>query len=155
MTKTNAARILDRLRITYEILEYTIESEELGANHVARELGIPLEQVFKTLVVKGERTGLIVCCIPGHKELNLKKVATITNNKKVELVPSQEVLKLTGYLRGGCSPLGMKKHYPTFLDQSAFEHGWIVISGGLRGVQLRLGPDDLLKASLGQKEDLT
>lgn len=155
MKKTNAARILDGLNIPYDILEYKVDQKDLSAEHVATELDIALEQVFKTLVVNGERGGIAVCCIPGDEELDLKKVAIITKNKKVELVPSKEIPKLTGYLRGGCSPLGMKKHYPSFLHKAALKHEFIVISAGLRGVQLKLKPEDLVVAINGEVEDLT
>ena len=147
MKKTNAARILDSLGIKYEILEYTVNEEDLSAEHVASELGLPLGQVFKTMVLRGDKGGVFVCCVPGSGELDLKGVARLTGNKKVDLVPMKEILGLTGYVRGGCSPLGMKKHYPTFVDSSALEYDSIVVSAGVRGAQLKLAPTDLVTAS--------
>lgn len=154
MKKTNAARLLDGLGIEYEFLEYEVDEEDLSAEHVAQELRLPVEQVFKTLVVRGDRQGIVICCIPGNGELNLKKVAMVTGNKRVELVPSKELLGLTGYLRGGCSPVGMKKRYPTLLDRSALEYDSIVVSAGVRGAQLKLAPTDLVKATTATIEEL-
>ena len=154
MKKTNAARQLDRLGINYELLEYDVDEEDLGADHVATELGIPVNQVFKTIVLRGDKNGVFVCCIPGNGELNLKTVARLTGNKKAELVPTKEILSLTGYVRGGCSPLAMKKQYPTLLDSSAFEHDYIVVSAGLRGAQIKLVPGDLVAASNASVEEL-
>ena len=154
MKKTNAARLLDGLGIEYEFLEYEVDEEDLSAEHVAQELELPVEQVFKTLVVRGDRQGIVICCIPGNGELNLKKVAMVTGNKRVELVPSKEILGLTGYLRGGCSPVGMKKRYPTLLDRSALEYDSIVVSAGVRGAQLKLAPSDLGKATTATIEEL-
>jgi len=144
--KTNAARILDRLNIPYEILTYEVDENDLSAEHVASVTGQPLEQTFKTLVAKGDKTGVLVACIPGGASLDLKKLAAVSENKKVDLVPLKDVLGLTGYLRGGCSPLGMKKLYPTFLDDSALQYSSIMVSAGLRGCQLVLSPQDLIKA---------
>ena len=154
MKKTNAARQLDRLGINYELLEYDVDEEDLGADHVATELGIPVIQVFKTIILRGDKNGVFVCCIPGNGELNLKTVARLTGNKKAELVPTKEILSLTGYVRGGCSPLAMKKQYPTLLDSSAFEHDYIVVSAGLRGAQIKLVPGDLVAASNASVEEL-
>ena len=154
MKKTNAARLLDRIGVNYELLEYQVDEEELGAEHVALELAVPLEQVFKTMVLRGDRGGVVVCCIPGDGELDLKGVARLTGNKKIDLIPTKEILSLTGYVRGGCSPLGMKRQYPTFLDFSALNHDYIVVSAGLRGVQLRLTPQDLVAASKASVERL-
>ena len=154
MKKTNAARQLDRLGINYELLEYDVDEEDLGADLVATELGIPVIQVFKTIVLRGDKNGVFVCCIPGNGELNLKTVARLTGNKKAELVPTKEILSLTGYVRGGCSPLAMKKQYPTLLDSSAFEHDYIVVSAGLRGAQIKLVPGDLVAASNASVEEL-
>ncbi len=153
--KTNAARLLDSLGITYELLEYHVDEEDLSAEHVALELNLPAEQVFKTMVLRGERSGVFVCCIPGSEELNLKGVARITANKKVDLVSTKEIVGLTGYVRGGCSPLAMKKQYPTFLDASALSFDFIVVSAGVRGGQIRLAPQDLIIASKATIEELT
>ena len=155
MSKTNAARLLDRLDISYELLEYEVDEEDLSADHVATALGIPLNQVFKTIVLRGDKEGVFVCCIPGDTELNLKSVARLTGNKKVDLVPTKDVLSLTGYVRGGCSPLAMKKQYSTFLDISALDHDFIVVSAGSRGAQLKLAPQDLVTASKAAVEELT
>ena len=155
MKKTNAARLLDRSAISYEVLEYQVDEDNLGAEHVATALGIPLVQVFKTIVLRGDKDGIFVCCIPGDSELDLKSVARLTENKKLDLVPTKEILSLTGYVRGGCSPLAMKKQYPTFLDASALDHEFIVVSAGLRGVQLKLAPQDLVKASKATVEEVS
>jgi len=155
MKKTNAARLLDSLKIPYELLEYTVDEEDLSAEHVAAELQLPIEQVFKTIVLRGDKTGVFVCCIPGCGELNLKGVARLTGNKKVDLVPMKEILGLTGYIRGGCSPLAMKKNYPTYLDASALDFEFIVVSAGVRGAQLKLSPQDLAVASKASIGELT
>ncbi|NLL43721.1 MAG: Cys-tRNA(Pro) deacylase [Firmicutes bacterium] len=153
MKKTNAARLLERLGIEYQLLEYRVDEQDLSAEHVARELGLPSKQVFKTMVLRGDKGGVFVCCIPGNGELDLKRVAQLTGNKKVELVPMKEIFGLTGYVRGGCSPLAMKKQYPTFLDSRALDFDFIVVSAGVRGAQLGLAPKDLvtaLRAELGE-----
>lgn len=155
MKKTNAARLLDRLGIEYEVLEYEVDEEDLSAGHVASELKLPVEQVFKTMVLRSDKGAVCVCCIPGHGELDLKRVARLIDNKKVDLIPMKEILNLTGYVRGGCSPLAMKKQYPTFLDASALDYPYIVVSAGLRGAQLKLAPQDLVKASQARVDRLT
>lgn len=154
MKKTNAARLLDRLGIDYELLEYRVDEQDLSAEHVAQELDLPAEQVFKTIVLRGDKTGVFVCCIPGNGELDLKGAAHVTGNKKVELVPLKEILALTGYVRGGCSPLAMKKQYPTFLDSRALDFDFIVVSAGVRGLQLKLAPHDLAAASRAKVGEL-
>ncbi len=154
MKKTNAARLLDRLGIDYELLEYRVDEQDLSAEHVAQELDLPAEQVFKTIVLRGDKTGVFVCCIPGNGELDLKGAARVTGNKKVELVPLKEILALTGYVRGGCSPLAMKKQYPTFLDSRALDFDFIVVSAGVRGLQLKLAPHDLAAASRAKVGDV-
>ncbi|MDI9484020.1 MAG: Cys-tRNA(Pro) deacylase [Bacillota bacterium] len=154
MKKTNAARLLDRLGIDYELLEYRVDEQDLSAEHVAQELDLPAEQVFKTIVLRGDKTGVFVCCIPGNGELDLKGAARVTGNKKVELVPLKEILALTGYVRGGCSPLAMKKQYPTFLDSRALDFDFIVVSAGVRGLQLKLAPHDLAAASRAKVGEL-
>ena len=138
--KTNAARLLDELGIGYELHEAPYDEADLSATAMARSLGVPVEEVFKTLVVRGDKTGVLEVCVPGAAELNLKHV---------EMVPLKEVQPLTGYIRGGCSPLAGKKHYPVFVDESAILHERIYVSAGHRGVQLRLAPDDLLRAVEG------
>ena len=118
MKKTNAARILDRLKISYELKEYPVDLDDLSAVNVAQKVGMPVEMVFKTLVVRGDKTGVLMACIPGNEELHLKQLAAVSGNKKVEMVHLREVLGLTGYVRGGCSPLGAKKEYPVYLETS-------------------------------------
>lgn len=146
LKKTNAARILDKLKITYELIAYPVDEDDLSAVHVAQLTGIPVEQLFKTIVLRGDKTGLFVCVVPGDEEVNLKQAASLSSNKKVEPVSVKELLPLTGYIRGGCSPIGMKKPYPTFLHISALNFPLIYISAGERGLQLRLSPDDLQQA---------
>ncbi len=145
MKKTNAARFLDSLRIDYKLLEYEIDESDLSAESVAKKVGLPLEQVFKTLVARGDKTGVLMACIPGNAELDLKAMATVSGNKKVEMVPMKEIQQLTGYIRGGVSPIGTKKHYPIFLDESAMRFPSISISAGVRGSQIFISPDDLIK----------
>lgn len=149
--KTNAARKLDSAKISYELIEYKVDEEHLDAIHVAKEVGLPPEQVFKTLCVRGDKTGVIFAVIKGNGELNLKALAKASGNKKTELVHLKEVLPLTGYIRGGCSPIGAKKDYPVFLDESAFSWERIAISAGLRGLQLFLSPHDLLSVVNGTR----
>jgi len=146
MKKTNAARALDKLRIPYELLEYEVDEYDLSAENVARKIGKPLEQIFKTLVLRGDKTGILIACIPGGVELNLKAIASISGNKKAALIHLKEIKSLTGYIRGGVSPLGIKKRYPTYIDESAFQFPYILVSAGVRGLQLKINPNDLLKA---------
>ncbi len=145
--KTNAARILDGLGIAYELKEYPVDPNDLGAVHVAEMVGMPVEQVFKTLVARGDKTGVLMACIPGDGELDLKELAAVSGNKRVEMVHLNEVLGLTGYVRGGCSPLGAKKTYPVYLDVSAEKQSTISISAGKRGEQIVLAPADLIRAA--------
>jgi len=145
MKKTNAARILDQHNIVYDLLEYEVDENDLSAETVAQKVGKPIEIVFKTLLLSGDKTGVIVAIIPGKNELNLKSLAALSNNKKCAMVPLKEILSLTGYIRGGVSPLGMKKTFPTFIDESALLHDRICISAGIRGLQLFLEPLELVK----------
>lgn len=145
--KTNAARILDDLKIAYRIIEYEVDENNLDAVHVANSVGMPPEQVFKTLVVRGDKTGVMFAVIPGSGELDLKALAKVSKNKRAELVPLKEVLPLTGYIRGGCSPLGAKKAYPVFMDESCILWDEIAISAGQRGMQIMAAPDDLQSAT--------
>ena len=145
--KTNAARILDGLGISYELKEYPVDLDDLSAVHVAEMVGMPIEKVFKTLVARGDKTGVLMACIPGDGELDLKELAAVSGNKRVEMVHLNEVLGLTGYVRGGCSPLGAKKAYPIFLDASAETQTTILISAGKRGEQILLAPADLIRAA--------
>ena len=141
--KTNAARLLDRAKIAYELIPYRVDEEHLAATHVAEQLGEDIACVFKTLVLKGDRTGYFVCVVPGDHEVDLKAAAKVSGNKKVDLIPMKELLPVTGYIRGGCSPIGMKKAFPTYIHASASEHPFIYISAGVRGLQLNLAPADL------------
>ena len=141
--KTNAARLLDRAKIAYELIPYRVDEEHLAATHVAEQLGEDIACVFKTLVLKGDRTGYFVCVVPGDHEVDLKAAAKVSGNKKVDLIPIKELLPVTGYIRGGCSPIGMKKAFPTYIHASASEHPFIYISAGVRGLQLKLAPADL------------
>ena len=144
--KTNAARILDGMGITYELKEYPVDINDLSAVNVATKVGMPVKQVFKTLVARGDKTGVLMACIPGDGELDLKALAAVSGNKKTEMVHLKEVQGLTGYIRGGCSPLGAKKEYPVYLDQSAKQWDIIAISAGKRGEQIMVAPDDLVTA---------
>ena len=155
MKKTNAARILDRLKIKYDLVSYTVDENDLSAEHLAETAGLPVEKVYKTLVARGDRNGIFVCVIPGAGSLDLKKAAIASGNKKVTMVLMKELESLTGYIRGGCSPLGMKKNYPVFIDESAFEQKEIFISAGQRGLQLHLTPTDLQKATGAEVVSLT
>lgn len=142
--KTNAARLLDKAKIAYNLVPYTVDEDNLAATHVAEELGEDIATVFKTLVLRGDRTGLFVCVIPGDKEVDLKAAAKVSGNKKCELIPMKELLPTTGYIRGGCSPIGMKKPLPTFFHSTATEHEHIYISAGVRGLQIEIEPSELI-----------
>lgn len=144
ITKTNAARLLDRAGISYELVPYAVDEAHLAATHVAEQLNEPIELVFKTLVLKGDRTGHFVCVVPGDHEVDLKAAARVSGNKKADLIPMKELLPATGYIRGGCSPIGMKKHFPTFIHETAVSYPFIYISAGVRGLQLKLAPHDLI-----------
>src|SRR5690242_10359141 len=133
MSKTNAARLLDSAGVTYEVREYEVDEDDLSAPHVAEAIGMPPEQVFKTLVVRGDRSGVLLACIPANSELDLKALAAVSGNKKVELVPVKEVLGLTGYVRGGVSPVGTKKPYALYLDETTALWDLIAVSAGVRG----------------------
>lgn len=147
IAKTNAARLLDTLGIAYELHQADVDLDDLSATAMARKLGAPEEQVFKTLVARGDKSGVLMACIPAAAELNLKALAAASGNKHVEMVHLKEVQPLTGYIRGGCSPLAAKKAYPVFLDESAILQERIYVSAGQRGVQLLLAPDDLVSAA--------
>ena len=142
--KTNAARLLDRAKIAYDLVPYTVDEDNLAATHVAEELGEDIATVFKTLVLRGDRSGLFVCVIPGDKEVDLKAAARVSGNKKADLIPMKELLPTTGYIRGGCSPLGMKKPLPTFIHSTCLDHERIYISAGVRGLQIAIAPADLV-----------
>ncbi len=148
--KTNAARMLDAAGIHYELREYTVDERDLSAPSVAAKIGMPVEQVFKTLVVRGDRSGVLIACIPANAELDLKALAAASGNKKVELVPVKEVLGLTGYIRGGVSPVGTRKPYPFYLEETAILWDVISVSAGVRGCQLILAPNDLARVTDGR-----
>ena len=152
--KTNAARHLDDLGIAYTLHHTQVDEHDLSAVSMARKLGVAPEQVFKTLVARGDRHGVLMACIPGPQELDLKKLAAASGNKSVSMVALKEVQPLTGYIRGGCSPLGAKKAYPVYLDESAALWDAIYISAGQRGVQLCLNPADLAQAARAVSADL-
>lgn len=145
--KTNAARILDTLGISYELKTYEVDENDLSAVHVAKSVGMPIEMVYKTLVCRGDKNGVLMAVIPGGGELDLKALAAASGNKRVEMVHLKEVFGLTGYIRGGCSPLGAKKDYPVYLDASAEAQEVIAISAGKRGEQIILKPADLVQAA--------
>lgn len=142
--KTNAARLLDKAKVAYELVPYTVDENNLAATHVAEELGEDIATVFKTLVLRGDRAGLFVCVIPGDKEVDLKAAARVSGNKKADLIAMKELLPTTGYIRGGCSPIGMKKPLPTFIHSTCLEHERIYISAGVRGLQIAIAPADLI-----------
>lgn len=154
MTKTNAARILDMQGISYELFSYEVDESDLSAVAVADKLKQNIEQVFKTLVLKGDKSGVLVCVIPGGEELDLKKAAGISGNKNVEMIPVKEILPLTGYIRGGCSPVGMKKSYPTYIDETCTLYDFVFVSAGIRGMQLKISPNDLVKTTSATLCDL-
>ena len=141
--KTNAARLLDKHAVSYELVPYQVDEQHLEASHVAQSLGEDIRQVFKTIVMQGDKERYFVCVVPGDKEINLKLAAKESGNKKCDTLPLKELLPLTGYIRGGCSPLGMKKQYPTYIDESALNWDTINVSAGVRGLQLKLSPKDL------------
>lgn len=143
--KTNAMRMLDGAKIPYEVRTYEFEETDLAGIHAADAVGMPYETVFKTLVARGDKTGFVVFCIPVAEELDLKKAARASKNKSVELLHVKDLLPTTGYIRGGCSPVGMKKKYPTFLDETCELCDRIAVSAGQRGVQMLLRPADLAR----------
>ena len=153
--KTNAARLLDRAKIPYTLIPYEVDEEDLSCTHVAAQLGEAIECVFKTLVLKGDRSGYFVCVVPGDHEVDLKAAARVSGNKKADLIPVKELLPVTGYIRGGCSPIGMKKRFPTFVDETAQLFDTIHFSGGKVGCQIRMNPDDLGRLIPFQYADLT
>ncbi len=143
--KTNVARLLDKAGVAYELIPYAVDENDLSAGHVAQSLGENIEQVFKTIVLHGDKSGYFVCVIPGEKEIDLKLAAKVSGNKKCELLPLKELLPTTGYIRGGCSPIGMKKHFPTYLHESCLDFPYIYVSAGMRGLQIKIAPQDLVR----------
>jgi Cys-tRNA(Pro)/Cys-tRNA(Cys) deacylase len=147
--KTNAARLLDSLGIPYELRDYEVDPDDLTAESVARKIGLPPEQVFKTLVARGDRTGVLLAVVPGDSELDLKALARVSGDRKVDTVPLKEVQPLTGYIRGGVTALAGKKDYPVFVDETIELFDVISISSGARGTQILLAPGDYLRAVRG------
>jgi Cys-tRNA(Pro)/Cys-tRNA(Cys) deacylase len=154
MSKTNAIRILESHKIKFDTVSYEVDENDLSGETVAVKVGANPETVFKTLVCVGDKTGHIVFCIPVTQELNLKKAAAASNNKKIEMIKLKDLLPLTGYIRGGCSPIGMKKLFPTYIDETAQLFENIFVSAGVRGIQVKLNPDDLIKIINGGYADL-
>ena len=152
--KTNAARLLDKAKIQYELVPYEVDENNLAADHVAEELGEDINQVFKTLVLHGDKSGYFVCVVPGNCEVDLKKAAKVAGAKKAEMIPMKELLPLTGYIRGGCTSIGMKKQFPTFFHETALDFEFIFVSAGQRGLQLKLAPQDLIKYVRGVVADI-
>lgn len=154
MTKTNAIRILEANNIKYSTNTYTVDEEHLDAVTVAEQINAEPESVFKTLVTRGDKNGINVFCIPGNMELDLKKAASVSGNKKIEMIKVKEITEITGYIRGGCSPIGMKKEFPLFLDETSQLFDDIYISAGMRGMQIKLSVTDLCKITKGKLSDL-
>ena len=142
INKTNAARLLDKAKISYELIPYEVDENDLSAVHVAARENI--DQVFKTLVLHGDKTGYFVCVIPGDKEGNLKLAAKVSGNKSCDMIPMKELLSVTGYIRGACSPVGMKKHFPTYIHETCLEFPYIYVSAGQRGLQIKIDPKELI-----------
>ena len=152
--KTNAARLLDKAGITYRLIPYEFDENDLAAQHVADSLGQDIACVFKTLVLNGDKSGYIVCVIPGNGEVDLKALAKVSGNKKVEMIPMKDLLGVTGYIRGGCSPVGMKKRFPTYFHSTALDHEIIYVSAGVRGLQLEISPSELISHVGGTVADV-
>ncbi len=142
--KTNAARLLEAAGVDFELVPYEVDPDNLAADHVADQLGEPVEQVFKTLVLRGDKHGLFVCVMPGDMEVDLKVAARISGNKSCAMIHVKELLPETGYIRGGCSPIGMKKPLPTFIYESALLYDHIWVSAGVRGLQIKIAPQELI-----------
>ena len=145
VNKTNVARLLDKAKVAYELIPYEVDESDLSAIHVAEQLGEDVNQVFKTLVLKGDKTGFFVCVIPGQEEVDLKLAAKVSGNKNCDMIPMKELLPTTGYIRGACSPVGMKKQFSTFIHETCLNYQQIYVSAGQRGLQIRLSPSDLIR----------
>ena len=152
--KTNAARLLDKAKIRYDLIPYEFDENDLAAQHVADSLGQDIACVFKTLVLHGDRTGHIVCVVPGNTEVDLKALAKASGNKKVEMILMKDLLAVTGYIRGGCSPIGMKKRFPTYFHSTVLNFERIYVSAGVRGLQLAISPADLIGFTGGTVADV-
>lgn len=148
--KTNAARLLDKAGIAYELIPYEVNEEHLSADAVAEELGEDIAYVYKTIVLRGDRNGYFVCVLRGDDEIDLKEAARVSGNKRAELIHVKELLPLTGYIRGGCSPIGMKKPFPTYYKSSIADLPYVYVSAGMRGLQLKIAPSDLIAFTRGQ-----
>ncbi|MFI3286590.1 MAG: Cys-tRNA(Pro) deacylase [Rikenellaceae bacterium] len=144
IAKTNAARLLDKAKIEYELIPYVVDESNLAATHVAEQLGEDVAQVFKTLVLRGDKNGIFVCIIPGDKEVDLKKAAKVSGNKNADMIAMKELLPNTGYIRGACSPIAMKRHFPTFIHHTCLQFSEIYVSAGVRGVQIMIDPKALI-----------
>ncbi|MDE5858610.1 MAG: Cys-tRNA(Pro) deacylase [Muribaculaceae bacterium] len=154
INKTNAARLLDKAKIKYTLVPYEVDENNLAADHVAEQLGEDIKTVFKTLVLHGDRVGYFVCVVPGDAEVDLKKAAKVAGDKKVDLIPMKELLPLTGYIRGGCSPVGMKKAFPTFFHVTANDYKKFYVSAGQRGLQFEIAPADLINYCRAKVADI-
>ncbi|MFA5403468.1 MAG: Cys-tRNA(Pro) deacylase [Ignavibacteria bacterium] len=154
MKKTNAVRILENNGIPFELFGYEFSEDEIDAISVAKKINAPSETVFKTLVTRGDKTGIIVFVIPGNAELNLKKAATVSGNKKIEMIKTKDLLPVTGYIRGGCSPIGMTKKYPTYIEETSQLFDNIYVSAGVKGTQMKLSPINLAKITESEFADL-
>lgn len=152
--KTNVARLMDKAGVTYELIPYEVDENDLSATHVAASLGEDIRCVFKTLVLHGDKSGYFVCVIPGEHEVDLKLAAKASGNKKCDLIPMKELLPLTGYIRGGCSPIGMKKPFPTYIHSTCLDFPHIYVSAGQRGLQIKLAPTDLIREAKAEVCDL-
>lgn len=154
LNKTNAARLLDKAKITYQLIPYEVDESDLSAIHVAEQLNEPVDQLFKTLVLHGDKSGFFVCIIPADTELDLKLAAKASGNKNCNMILMKDLLSTTGYIRGACSPIGMKKHFPTFIHSSSLNYSEIYVSAGQRGLQIKISPSDLITASSAKVENL-
>lgn len=154
LKKTNAVRIMEASGVPFELLEYEIDEEALSAEDAAEKTGIPEEQTFKTLCARGDKNGVMMVCVPAGRELDFKKLAAASGNKSTELVHLKEVNALTGYVRGGCSPLGTKKKYPVFIDETAILYDFITVNAGHRGLLFKLAPDDLISVTEAEAADI-
>ena len=154
MVKTNAIRLLTASKIKFEVYEYEFDENDLSGLHAAEFLNIPPSTFYKTLVLKGARNGIFVCCIPVSEELDLKKAASVFNDKNCEMVHVKELLNIAGYVRGACTPVGMKKRFPTFFQRNILELDYVYISGGARGVALKIKPDDIINFVNGNTVDI-
>lgn len=152
--KTNAARLLDKAGIAYKLIPYEFDENDLAARHVADSLGQDIARVFKTLVLHGDRSGHLVCVVPGDMEVDLKALAKASGNKKVEMIAMKDLLAVTGYIRGGCSPIGMKKRFPTYFHSTASDFETIYVSAGVRGLQIEIAPGDLISFVGGTLADV-